>query len=165
MQKELFTQAAERYLDDIFRVAYSICRNRSDSEDIVQNVFEKLFVSDTVFENDEHLKKWLIAVTVNEARSLLRTVWKRRVDYYLPEIGKTHASRSSNEALSEALAGLKDKYRILIHLYYYEDMSIKEIAELLKMSESAVKTGLHRARQLLKKKLHADNIITQSEEQ
>lgn len=151
MEKALFTQVAGKYLDDVFRVAYSICRNRSDAEDILQTVFEKLYRSEADFTDDMHIKKWLVTVAVNEARSLMRTAWKRKVDYYLPEAGGSSLRTCSDSRLSEALAGLKEKYRILIHLYYYEEMDVKEIAEMLKMSESAVKTGLHRARQKLKK--------------
>lgn len=156
MENEVFTRVMELYIDDVFRVAYSICQNISDSEDISQTVFEKLYVSETAFVDDEHIKKWLIAVTVNESRSLMRTVWKRKVDYYLPEGGVKRDSHENDERLAKALIQLKDKYRILIHLYYYEDMDVREIAETLKMSESSVKTGLHRARKQLKKKMESE---------
>lgn len=156
MEKEAFTRIAEMYLNDVIRVSYSICHNRSDAEDIAQMVFEDLYRCDTVFENDEHVKKWLIRVTLNKSRSLLRTPWKRKVDLYLPECMQKKNSTPSNEKLLAAMGRLKQKYRTLIYLFYYEDMSVKEIAEMMEMTESAVKTNLCRARQDLKKKMEGE---------
>lgn len=157
MEKEYFTRVAEMYLNDVIRVAYSICHNKCDSEDIAQTVFEDLYCSEQTFENDEHVKKWLIKVAVNKSMSLMRTPWKRKVDMNLPECMKKDTIRPHNEKLLSAMGRIKPKYRTLIYLFYYDEMDIKEIAKTLKMSENAVKTGLCRARKALKKKMEGDN--------
>lgn len=156
MEKDLFTRIVIKYKDDVFRVAYSICHDRNDAEDIAQTTFVKLFQSEKVFENDEHIKKWLVLVTVNNSKTLLQSAWKRKVDLDLQERLGKYRCRNNNEILEEAMEQLDSTDRALIHLYYYEDMEMKEIADMMKMSESAVKTRLHRARKKLKKMMKGE---------
>ncbi len=115
----------------------------------------KLYETDTVFQDDEHMKKWLIRVTANEAKNLCTSFWKRNVvplessgtdqpyDFPSPE----------NSDLYDAVMKLPNKYKMVIHLYYYEDYSVKEIAEILQRKETTIQTQLMRARKQLKIKL------------
>ncbi len=70
-----FTSCAQRYLDTVFRVAYNYLKSAADADDVTQNVFLKLLNEKKVFENDSHIKNWLIRVTINECKNLVRSKW------------------------------------------------------------------------------------------
>lgn len=155
MEKEAYIHAVDTYGDTVFRIAYSYCRQRNDAEDITQNVFLKLFQSNTEFQNLEHMPKWLIRVTANEAKNLRSSFWKKRI---VPlEDSDTLQQYSfpypESSDLHDAVMKLPPKYRMVIHLYYYEDYSIREIAEILERRETTVQTQLMRARSRLKSML------------
>ncbi len=134
----------------VFRLAYSYLKNRQDAEDISQEAFLKLFLSDEYFETAENVKAWLIRVTINLSKNLLKTSWRRR----RAELDKEIPYESEMEcAISEYICKLKPDYSIVIHLFYYEGYSIKEISEICRISSSAVRTRLTRARNQLKKLL------------
>lgn len=153
MTDEEFTDIAKQYSDNIFRIAFNYCRNRADSDDIVQNVLIKLYRSDKKFENDEHIKNWIIRVTVNECKKLLISPFKKNT-ISLETISETITFESQEESdLYYAVMELPQKYRIIVHMYYYEDYSINEIADMLEENSSTVATRLQRARKRLKDKL------------
>lgn len=156
MTREEYIRLTDLYLTDIYRVAYSGCRNSYDAEDITQEVFEALFRYPKAFESDLHAKRWLIRVTLNKCKSMWRTPWKRRVDLSENEIedGEDQVvlwENAEQEKLYSALRKLPLKYAQIIHLYYFEDMKAKDIADLLHISESAASTRLKRGRDMLKK--------------
>ena len=139
---------------EIKRVAIAGCANLYDAEDIAQTVFMKLLDHSEEFEDEDHLKKWLIRVAVNEYRSLWKSPWKSRVDFYIPERAAAKGGRNEEqEKVLEAVMGLKQKYREVIHLFYYEDMNAKEIGELLRISENTVLKRLQRARDKIRDNL------------
>lgn len=141
------------YLGSIYRVALNGCKRSTDAEDVVQNTFLKLWERQDAFTNDEYARKWLIRVAVNECKSLWRTAWKRKT-VYLEESGREPKfSTSEKSDLYDAVCELPVKYRQIVHLYYFEEYSVKEIAQLMKLSETAVQTRLLRARQKLKEAL------------
>ena len=157
MSDEEFTEVVRRYSDTLFRIALSCCKNRSDAEDIVQNVFLKLFRHEEPFNGEEHMKSWLIRVAVNEGRRYLSSPWHRRVtcpmdDESLAKEGIRFEIPEQSE-LFFAVRSLPPKYRIVVHLYYYEDYRVGEIADMLGVRETTVQTQLMRARQKLKSKL------------
>ena len=137
-----YIQSVNEYSDLIYRVALHACGNQMDAEDMVQNVFIKLFQHKKPFTSEEHKKSWLIRVTVNECHTLFRSVWKSRVQ-----------PMEQIECSTQTSMELPAKYRVLIDLYYYEDYSVKEIADILKMNVSTIQTRLMRARKMLKEKL------------
>lgn len=139
-----------KYLDCIYRVAVNGCKNYADAEDIVQNTFVKLWERDEEFDNEEHLKKWLIRVTVNECNSLWRSAWKKCTAYLEELTQEPVFSTPEKSNLYFAVRELPQKYRQIVHLYYFEEYSVKEIAEIMNLSETAVQTRLLRARQKLK---------------
>ena len=151
MLQEEYRRITNLYLDDIYRVAYSGCQNRQDAEDVTQEVFEALLKYKGEFENDEHAKFWLIKVTTNKCKSMWRTPWKRRVDLSDEELPVVKQSWTKDqEELYIALRKLPLKYAQCVHLYYFEEMKTREIAEQLGISETAVSTRLQRAREKLK---------------
>lgn len=108
---------------------------------------------------DERLRAWLIRVTVNECKSLWRSLWRQRVelreirDGDAPPFEEPAFAEPAHEALYAALGDLPEKCRIVVHLFYFEDMGTREIAEVLGIKEPTVRTRLVRARKLLKQSL------------
>lgn len=141
-------QAIAKYMTMLFRVAYSITRSRQDSEDVVQEVFLRWTRHRADFRSDEHEKAWLIKATVNRARSNQTSAWKRRI-VPVEDVFEGVQDEAEHPA-TDAVAKLPEKQRIVVHLHYFEDMSVVEIARLTGMPESTVKSHLKRAREALK---------------
>lgn len=137
-----------RYKDDVYRLALSCTRSPQEAEDICQSVFLKLMEHPHITPGKE--KAWLMQVTVNQCRSLLRSHWWSRT---VPMDEKLPTPTTESDGVREAVMALEPKYRVVIYLYYYEQYSVKEIAELLRISPSNVSTRLFRARELLRKRL------------
>ena len=158
MEAAAFTAAAEQYQDMVYRIALSALGNAADAEDAVQEVFLKLYRQSAPPAGDS-LRYWLIRVTVNHCRDLLRSPWrKRRVSLSeLPSDAADSAEpvfcREEQWELYRAVMALPEKYRTVVHLFYYEELSVREIAALLRLSQSAVTTRLSRARAILKERL------------
>lgn len=164
MDKEAFERYVHEYTTDVYRVAIANCENAQDAEDVTQNTFVKLFVSNCEWVDDEHVKRWLIRVAVNESLTLLRSPWKKhRATVTLDEVyGEKEPSFTIKERsdLFYTVRELPPKYRAVVHLYYYVEYSVREIAEILSISETAVQTRLQRARNLLRKKLEPNADIS-----
>ena len=142
-----------KYGDRLYAAAFNITRQRQDAEDAVQEALLRLFRSEKEFESEEHVKAWLIRVTINIAKSTCTSFWHRnRVPYedYMDDIP---FEDENDKDLMEAVLSLPDKYRIIVHLHYYEGYKTREIADTLKLSENTVKTRLLQSRKLLKTKL------------
>ena len=143
------------YQDMVYRIAFTYCKNASDAEDIMQEVFFRYLKNKTGFSNEEHLKAWLIRVTINASKSLLRSAWFRKTTA-LPEHGISHAPEQVKPAAYYAVLSLPEKYRSVVLLYYYEEYTVGEIAKILRRTETAIQTQLQRARAMLKAKLKED---------
>lgn len=142
-----------RYSDMVYRLALVRTRNASDAEDVLQEVFLRYLKNEPVFETEEHQKAWLITVTINCTKTLLSTAYRR---HSLPMETLLDAGTEDtypDTTVYEAVMKLPSKYRTAIHLFYYEEYSIKEIADVMHASETAVKTWLRRARLKLKDEL------------
>lgn len=153
MTESEYNQIVDRYLDTIYRIALTASLNPQDAEDITQNTFLKLLAKPPQTQDDDHLRKWLIRVAVNESKSVWRSSWRKKVCSleelpYEPEF-----SRREYTELYDAVTALPVKYRLVVQLYYFDDYSVKEISEILKVSETAVQTRLMRARGKLKEQL------------
>lgn len=153
MEASEYGRIAETYIDTVYRVALSNCKNSADAQDVVQNTFVKLLKSDIDFKDDEHIKRWLIKVTVNECRSMWRSFWRRNVDYIEEIVKEPEFDTEEKSELYYAVMELPQKYRSVVHLYYYEDYSVKEISEILDIKETTIQTRLMRARKMLKQQL------------
>ena len=137
-----------RYKDDVYRLALSCTRSPQEAEDICQTVFLKLLEHPSIAPGKE--KAWLMQVTANQCRSLLRSHWWSRT---APMDEKLPTPTAESDGVREAVMSLEPKYRVVVYLYYYEQYTVKEIAQLLRISTSCVSTRLFRARELLKKRL------------
>lgn len=155
MDRLEYIRIVDTYANTAYRIAYSYCKNKSDAEDVVQNVFLKLLQSDVQFQDEEHIRKWLIKVTANHTKNLCKSFWKKKI-IPLEDFDVTPQYQFKTKETSElygAVMELPYKYRIVVHLYYYEDYSVKEIAKILNIKETTVQTQLMRARKKLKIKL------------
>lgn len=158
LSDEAFTAIAEKYMDNIFRLALNYMRSRSEAEDITQNVLIRLYRTEKEFENGDHLRYWLVRVTVNECKRALVSPWRKmesieqlREGFVFPEEGRRE--------LFDAVMALPKKYRVPIYLYYYEDYSTEEIGRILKVPSATVRTHLRRGRQQLKDSLGGDENV------
>ena len=152
MREAEFERLIGLYSSAVFRTAYCRTGNAADAEDIMQEAFLRLYTSELSFENDEHIKAWLIRTTVNLGKNLLKSGWYR---YSEPITAETMEKPSKTEQIYEdgilpLIMKLKPKNRLALYLRYYEDYSIKEIAAVLCEKESAVTSRLLRARKQLK---------------
>jgi RNA polymerase sigma factor (sigma-70 family) len=132
----------------LFRIAYSYLGNKHDCEDILQESFIKLYYNSPNFSTEEDEKRWMIRITINLCKNQLKNFWnKKKVS--IEDIGEYSYEPEEVNILNDLL-NLPDKYKSVIHLYYFEGYKISEIKEILKLSESAVKMRLKRGRELLK---------------
>ena len=146
-------ELAAVYQNNLFAAAFNICKNTQDAEDVVQETFVQYYTMKKEFESEQHIRAWLIRVAVNKAKNITRTFWRRNkvsIEDYMETL--TFETPEA-ENLFETVMQLPEKYRIVIHLYYYEDYAVSEIADILKLSESNVKTRLSRGRAMLKEVL------------
>lgn len=147
--------AIDRYADMVYRLALSQMKNRTDADDLFQEVFVRLVSHVDTLESWEHVKAWLIRVTINCAKKYFDLYWNKNVDYIEDEerIRGEEAYEPPEHPVREAVSKLPPKYRLAVHLYYYEELSIAEIAERTEQKEGTVKSQLHRAREMLKELL------------
>jgi len=149
---EKFIKIFNQYKGDIFRLAFSYTKNKEEAEDITQEVFIKLYKRIMYFENDEHIKKWCVKVTVNECKNLFLSAWKRKKVPVTEELERnlTLENDHQDNDILEALFELPKKNRLIIFLYYYEGYKINEIADMMKINESTIQTILSRSREKLR---------------
>ena len=150
---KMIENAVKMHSQTILKVAYAYTKNIYDAEDIVQEVYVSLYKNIWKLSSEEHIKAWLIRVTINKSKNFIKSNWViKRTEMpddliYLP--------KEQKEVL-EAVLSLDEKYRIPIHLMYYEGYSINEIAEIMKIKPSTIGTRLKRGRELLKDMLGGD---------
>lgn len=149
MEEQTFRQAVEDHRDVVFRIALTYLRDRADADDVAQDVFLKLLKSDAQFESWEHLRRWLIRVTINECKSLFRKPW-RRVEDIENLADSLSAAQDETKAVLSDVMRLPERFRVPIVLYYYLGFSTSEIAELLHVPAATVRTRLARGRSKLK---------------
>lgn len=150
----------DTYSDILYKIAFLQLKNNQDAEDVVQETFYQLMKRKQVFESEEHEKAWLIRVTLNSCRKIWRSAWYRKTEGF-PEtelaagrnLEKDTEKKEENRQVLEAVLNLPVKYRDVIHLFYYQEMSIREIGMATGRKESTVTSQLTRGRELLKKNL------------
>lgn len=143
----------EKYADRIFAAAFSICRNQADADDVVQDTFLKYYSHQQDYEDEAHIRAWLLRVAINRAKDISSSFWRRNKVAWEEYMDDLVFEEPSDNRLFEAVMLLPDKYRIVIHLFYYEDYSVSEIAKLLHCREGTVRSQLSRGRKLLKNML------------
>ena len=143
----------EKYKDNIFAIGFNYFKNSIDADDVVQETFLKLARSGKDFENEEHLRNWLIRVAVNECKRVSLSSWIKKKVSLEEYSGQIDFETQEESQVFTAVMSLPKKYRQVIHLYYYEDYCTAEIADILGISRTAVTTRLLRGREKLKQDL------------
>ncbi|MCI8358389.1 MAG: sigma-70 family RNA polymerase sigma factor [Lachnospiraceae bacterium] len=151
--KQSVQELAALYRNNLFAVAFNVCKNAQDAEDIVQDTFLQYYTGKNQFDSEQHIRAWLIRVAINKAKNINRSFWRRNRTSLEDYMETLAFETPESENLFETVMQLPEKYRIVIHLFYYEDYAVKEIADVLKISESNVKARLSRGRELLRKVL------------
>ncbi|MFF2480216.1 RNA polymerase sigma factor [Paenibacillus sp. NPDC058071] len=157
-RQELLSQWIRQYYDRLVYVAYTYVRDRSRAEDLVQESFVNAYLSMQQLKDTERPLPWLIRIVINQCLNALRKYRREQLTAVLPEESGVstediYLQQSRNTEVYEAIMNLKEKFRTPVLLFYFEDLSIREIAFALHISEGAVKTRLSRGRAQLKKKL------------
>lgn len=143
----------KNYGNLIYRTCFFMLRNSHDAEDVMQETFYKYMLSEMEFNDEEHKKAWLLKVSQNQCRNILK--YKKIHPYMSYEdveevlLGKQEPVKEDIEEIIK-VSNLSYDYKSVVMLYYYEDYSVNEIADILNISPSAVKKRLQRARQKLK---------------
>lgn len=142
-----------KYKDNLFAIAFNICKNAADADDVVQDTFIQYHCADKEFADEEHIKAWLIRVAMNKSVNVTRSFWRRRIvpiENYAQTL-EFPTQEASN--LFDEVMKLPQKYRVALHLRYFEDYPVKKVAEMLDISESNAKARLSRGRKMLERAL------------
>lgn len=152
-RKDSIAETVRMYSDSILRLAFTYVKSRSDAEDIAQEVWMIYMRKAPRFASEKKRKSWLIQVTANRCRDYLRSAWRKRTQplqdnlSYMPE---------EDANLISYVMAMEEKYRVPIHLFYYEGYTLVEIAEMLQSKPATVGTWLNRGRAILKSKIGVD---------
>lgn len=148
-------QKVEAWADTILRLGYSYLKNTQDAQDVCQTVLLRLLTAAPEFESPEHEKAWVLRVTANACKDILRSPWHRR-SCELEACAQFAAPPEPDGELLQAVQALPAGYRAVICLYYYEGYSAQEVGSILGISANTVYTRLARARKKLKWELEGN---------
>ncbi len=140
------------YADMVYRLAYLRTKRAQDADDVLQDVFLRCLRYRPVWHDAAHQKAWFIKVTINCSKSLLTSAWRRHTSPEQENLCAEPTETADMEVYPAVLA-LPEKYRTIVHLYYYEGYKTREIAEALQTGENTVKSRLFRARDMLREQL------------
>ena len=143
--------ALVQYADMVYKIALSQTRSKFDADDVFQEVFMRLVKSKGKITSEEHLKAWLIRVAINCSKNHFK-MWSGEESLVDDIPGIT---QQEHEVLHYVME-LPDKYRAVIHLFYYEELSVKEMSKALKIKESTIKSQLSRGRYMLRERMKGD---------
>ncbi len=154
VQNESLETVIQRYKGTVYSVALSYVNSRDDADDIFQEVFLIYFRTNPQFNDEEHRKAWLIRTTINCSKRVVDSTYRKRT-VPLDEMEEESFEFQTKEenAVYVALQALPEKYRTVLHLFYFEDMSIDMICKVLDLKSSTVKVQLMRGREMMKEKL------------
>ncbi len=140
----------ETYFNMVYKLALSQTKNKASADDVTQEVFLRYLKNTKHFENEEHRKAWLIRVTLNCSKNVFSNAWFQKT---VPLSEELSFEEQETGDVYYAVLELPVKYRSVIHLFYYEDLSVEEISSILNRPQSTVKSQLFRGRELLRRKL------------
>ena len=157
--KQCFDKLYQKYADIVFRTAYHFLLNKDDAEDIVQEVFIKYFISDKKFNDDNHEKAWILKVTANLCKNVLRS--KSRQNLQLDDTiqvidNNFENTRVEHMDLKNTIYKLTANQRLAVYLFYYEQIPIKNIAKIMRCNENTVKSHSSRAKSKIKTHLEKE---------
>lgn len=153
--KAEFNRIYDKYFQTIYRMVFVHMKNQHDTSDIVQDVFYKFFISEKEFNDDEHIKAWLLRIAHNASVDFFRS--KHNKNSELDSIKEKGENFKSDELIDLVLA-LPEKYKSAIYMFYYEDYKSEEIAKILHIPHATVRIRLKRGRDLLKEKLKGGEV-------
>lgn len=146
-------QAIDLYADTMKRICLLHLKNTSDTEDIFQEVFLKYALSSVLFESKEHEKAWLIRVTINQCKDLMKSLFRRQT-VSIDDVTSLASEQAEDYSdVLEAVLLLPSKYKNVVYLYYYEGYSAVEIGKILKKNTNTIYTLLARAKDKLREML------------
>jgi len=143
--------ALQKYSDMVYRICFIYLRNSPDIDDVFQEVFLKLLQKNLPFESEDHEKAWLIRVTINQCKDVVKGFWWKNIN--LVENVELPSKDSAGNELLQVVLLLPQKYKDVIYLYYYEEYTVPQMAKLLNRNENTIYSNIHRAKELLKQKL------------
>lgn len=155
----------ETYFNMVYKLALSQTKNKASADDVTQEVFLRYLKNTKHFESEEHRKAWLIRVTLNCSKNVFSNAWFQKT---VPLSEELSFEEQETGDVYYAVLELPVKYRSVIHLFYYEDLSVEEISSILNRPQSTVKSQLFRGRELLRRKLtggeeNVERTISESE--
>ncbi len=144
----------QRYKGTVYSVALAHTKSQEDADDIFQEVFLIYFRTQPEFNDEEHRKAWLIRTAINCSKRIVTSTYRKRtVPMDEMEEGSFQFESKEENAVYLALQQIPEKYRIVLHLFYFEDMSIEQISRALDIKVSTIKVQLMRGREMMKEKL------------
>ena len=156
MTNEEYISAVKRNSNRLYLIALSYLQNHYDAEDVMQEALVKLWKTNKTFNDNEHIDKWLTITCIHRCRDHFRLSFVKS-NVSLDEAKELYTFDSTKSLdVFNAISTLPPKERLVLHLFYYEDMSVKDISEITGIKSSAIKTRLHRARTHLKSILGDD---------
>lgn len=147
IKKQRAEQVLKQYADMIYRIALHNLKNPADADDIFQDVAMTLLTKNSPLFDDVHIKYWLIRVTINKCNNFKKSFWQSRTE---PLDFQSDVESPSDCSVFELLYSLPKKYRNIIYLYYYEEYTVPEIAEILQENKNTINSRLQRARKKLR---------------
>jgi len=150
--------ALKEFSDVVYRVAHNLAKHEADAQDVYQEVFMRFMKYGITkeYHSLEHARHWFIRVTINCYHDFIEKANRR--EELEKDLRHIKGEQEDYSSLTEAIQELDEKYRIAIHLFYYESYKIKEIARILEENENTVKTRLARAKKMLKQKISVEQL-------
>ena len=146
----------ERYAGMVYGIALTHTRNQTDAEDVFQEVFLAYHRKNPAFNDEEHRKAWLIRTAINCSKRVLGSSWRRKT-VSIEEISDVFTYEAQEQGVVyDALCALPLMYRVALHLFYFEDMTIEQVGKALRAKPGTVKSRLSRGRVLLREKLKGE---------
>ena len=150
----------DTYADTILRLSFSYLKNVQDAQDVSQTVFIKLLTTNQRFKDKEHEKAYILRMTVNVCKDILKSAWRKRT-CTMEHCGEVVSPDTNDDnSVLWAVNQLDTKYRTVIYLHYYEGYKAKEIGKIMSVSVGSVHTRLVRGREKLKKILEGEGYET-----
>ncbi|MGG0123384.1 sigma-70 family RNA polymerase sigma factor [Bacillus paranthracis] len=162
-KEDLIDEIMNKYGQEVLQLVYSYVNNKEVAEDLTQDIFVKCYKSLHTYKGNSNLKTWLWRIAINHCKDYLKSWYNKKVIVTEDDFTYTESQKESVEQiviqsaedsrLASAVMNLPIKYREVIYLFYYEELSIKEIAIVIDVKENTIKTRLKKAKELLKKGL------------
>lgn len=149
--QDYVSELLDKYGNMILRISYTYLKNQADAEDVLQDVFLQIMDKKPDFSDEAHEKFWLVRVTSNICKNKLKQFWNKN-KCSIDDVGEisSYDTYSTDSNVMKAVMSLPEKYRVAVHMFYYEGYSTVEISKILGKSEVTIRSILHRARSKLK---------------